>query len=181
MKVITTSLLGGLLAVAAMPAANAAVENLQMQSGAAGLCQGALPAMDAQLRKRPLAVVNEGNSPAFVTCAFSTVMDQGGGGGVGQENVVRHFGMYLSSSVPEPQTVSCTGVIGYEGSPDLQYVSLDVDVSSETPDSNYLFFYPDDADPQQQHFHQLVSMSCRLPPGTGITDTYVGFRMDDAS
>lgn len=181
MKVIASSLLGGLLATAMIPAADAAVENLQLQSSAAGLCQGALPVMDTALRKRPLAVVNEGDSPAFVTCAFTTLMDQGGGGGVAQENVVRYFGMFLSSYVAEPQTVSCTGVIGYEGSPTIQYVSLEVDVSSETPDSNYLYFYPEDADPAQEHFHQLVSMSCRLPPGTGINDTYVGFRMDDAS
>src|SRR5690554_5703366 len=168
------------LATAMVPTAEAAVENLQFQSSAAGLCQGALPAMDANLRKRPLAVANEGDSPVFVTCAFTTLMDQGGGGGVGQDNVVRYFGMFLSSHVPEPQTVSCTGVIGFDGSPDLQYVSLEVDVSSETPDSNYLYFYPEDAGPEQEHLHQLVSMSCRLPPGTGIADTYVGIRLDDA-
>jgi hypothetical protein len=179
MKVIASSLLGGLLATAMVPA-NAAVENLQVQSSAAGLCQGALPVMDTALRKRPLAVVNEGESPAFVSCAFTTIMDQGGGGGVAQDNVVRYFGMFLSSYVAEPQTVSCTGVIGYEGSADLQYVSLEVDVSSETPDSNYLYFYPEDADPGLDYLHQLVSVSCRLPPGTGINDTYVGIRMDDA-
>lgn len=180
MKTITSSLLGGLLAAAVIPAADAAVENLQFQSGAAGLCQGALPVMDSNLRKRPLGVANEGETPAFVSCAFTTLMDQGGGGGVAQESAVRYFGMFLSSYVAEPQTVSCTGVIGYEGSPSLQYVSLDVDVSSETPDTNYLYFYPEDADPGQEHFHQLVSMSCRLPPGTGINDTYVGIRLDDA-
>lgn len=181
MKVIATSLLGGLLAASLFPSAQAAVENLQVQSNAAGLCQGALPVFETNLRKRPLSVGNEGDTPAFVTCSFTTIMDQGGGGGVAQESVVRHFGMFLSSSVPEPQTVSCTGVIGFEGSPTLEYVSLQVDVSSETPDSNYLYFYPTDIDPEQQYMHQLVSMSCRLPPGTGINDTYVGIRLDDAS
>jgi len=53
-------------------------------------------------------------------------------------------------------------------------------VSSETPGSNYLYFYPEDADPGQAFFHQLASLSCRLPPGVGISDTYVGIRLDDA-
>ena len=181
MKVITTSLLGGLLAATLFPTAQAAVEDLQIQSNATGLCQGALPVFETNLRKRPLSVANEGESPAFVTCSFTTIIDQGGGGGVAQGTVVRYFGMFLSSWEPEPQTVSCTGVVGYEGSPTLEYVSLEVDVSSETPDSNYLYFYPTDIDPQQQYMHQLVSLSCRLPPGTGINDTYVGIRLDDAS
>ena len=180
MRILAPSLLGSLLAVSFVPTADAAVENLQIQSNATGLCQGALPVMEANLRKRPLAVVNEGSTAAFVTCSFTTVMDQGGGGGVAQESVVRYFGMYFSSSVPEAQTLSCTGVVGYEDSPILEYIARDVDVSSETPDSNYLFFNPDDADPARQHLHQLVSISCRLPPGTGITDTYVGIRLDDA-
>ena len=180
MKTIAPTLIGCLLTAAMIPAANAAVENLQIQSNATGLCQSALPAWDASLRKRPLGMVNEGESAAFVTCSFTTVIDQGGGGGVTQDSVIRYFGMFLTSSVAEPQTLSCTGVIGYPGSPDLQYVALSVDVSSETPDSNYLYFYPTDADPEQATFHQLASLSCRLPPGTGIGDTYVGIRLDDA-
>lgn len=181
MNVIASSLLGGLLAASLVPAAHAAVENLQIQSNASGLCQGALPAFEGNLRQRPLGVSNEGDSPAFVTCSFTTIMDQGGGGGVEQGSVVRYFGMFLSSWEPEPQTVSCTGVVGYQDSPTLEYVSLEVDVSSETPDSNYLYFYPTDIDPEQESMHQLVSLSCRLPPGTGINDTYVGIRLDDAS
>ena len=87
----------------------------------------------------------------------------------------------LSVSVLSQDELDAKGVVGYEGSPTLQYMSLDVEVSSETPGSNYLYFYPTDADPAQEYLHQLVSLSCQLPPGTGITDTYVGIRLDDAS
>lgn len=181
MNVLASSLLGGLLAASFIPTADAAVERLQIQSNATGLCQAALPIMDTNLRKRPLAVVNEGDTPAFVSCSFTTIIDQDGGGGVSQETVVRYFGMFLTSAVAEPQNLACTGVIGYQDSPILEYVALDVDVSSETPGSNYLYFYPENADPEREYLHQLVSLSCRLPPGTGITDTYVGIRLDDAS
>lgn len=180
MKILGFPLLGGLLFAAMSPASNAAVENLQIQSNATGLCQGSLPAWETSLRKRPLAVVNEGDSPTYITCSFTTIIDQGGGGGVSQTTVGRYFGMFLSSTVAEPQTVSCTGVVGFEGSPTLQYINAEVVVSSETPDSNYLYFYPEDADPGQEFFHQLASLSCRLPPGVGISDTYVGIRLDDA-
>lgn len=53
-------------------------------------------------------------------------------------------------------------------------------MSSQSPGANYLFFYPTDLDPPQEFMHQLLAMSCRLPPGVGIMDTYVGFRLDDA-
>ncbi|MBB1473605.1 hypothetical protein H5368_11215 [Luteimonas sp. MC1782] len=180
MNVFAPSLIGGLLLAAVLPSANAAIEDLQIQSNATGLCQGALPVMDNNLRKRPLAVVNQGTSDAYVSCAFTTIMAQSGAGTIPSDEVVRWFGVFFGSSVAAPQTVSCAGVIGYEGSPDLQYVSLEVDVSSGTPGSNYLYFYPDDADPEQTDFHQLTSLSCRLPPGVSIGDTYVGIRMDDA-
>src|SRR5687768_17233327 len=45
----------------------ATVERYDYQS-AAGVCQGALPAFAGTLRARPLAIGNEGASPAFVTC-----------------------------------------------------------------------------------------------------------------
>lgn len=35
---------------------------------AAGSCQGALPSYEGSFRKRPLAVVNEGTTGAFLTC-----------------------------------------------------------------------------------------------------------------
>ena len=180
MNVFTPSLIGGLLLAAVIPVANAAIEDLQIQSNATGLCQGALPVMEANLRKRPLAVVNQGASDAYVSCAFTTIMAQSGVGTIPSDGVVRWFGAFFSSSVAAPQTVTCSGVIGFEGSSALQYVSLEVDVSADTPDSNYLYFYPEDADPQQASFHQLSSMSCRLPPGVSIGDTYIGIRMDDA-
>lgn len=41
----------------------------------AGICQGALPAFETAIRKRPLAVQNEGDSTTFVTCSFTA---QGG-------------------------------------------------------------------------------------------------------
>lgn len=47
------------------PAANAAVG-----SNATGVCQGALPVYDTEIRKRPLALRNEGDASAYVSCSL---------------------------------------------------------------------------------------------------------------
>ena len=177
MKVLAPTLVAGLVALAVSPSARAEIEPLQLQASAAGLCQSALPTGDVNLRKRPLGVYNEGDAAVYVTCSFTTIVDQGGGGGIAQGSVVRYFGMFLSSSVEEAQPVRCSGVVGYEGI--TEYIAKEVEVSSETPDSNYLYFYPQDIDEADTAMHQLVSLSCRLPPGVGINDMYVGIRMDD--
>lgn len=179
MRMLAPSLVAGLVAMAITPSAHADIERLQLQASAAGLCQSALPTGDVNLRKRPLGVYNEGDAAAYVTCSFTTLIDQDGGGGINQGSVVRYFGMFLSSSVEEPQPVRCSGVVGYEGI--TEYIAKEVDVSSATPDANYLYFYPDDINEGATAMHQLVSLSCRLPPGVGMNDMYVGIRLDDAT
>lgn len=59
---------------AAIVAAPAAVEAAPIERtlyvNASAHCQAALPVFDGLIRKRPLAVVNEGQAGAFVTCAI---------------------------------------------------------------------------------------------------------------
>ncbi len=68
-------------------------------------CQPAIPSGNTSVRKRPLAVINEGTGNEFVTCAFTT-----------EEvsiNVVG-FGTRLSNVSAVPATVNCTAVVGEE-------------------------------------------------------------------
>lgn len=75
-------ILGGIgLAAAALAPTNAAAQSVarhQVSHGTAA-CQAALPVSDAHLRKRPLAIANEGARTAFVTCDTDSIDPNGAG------------------------------------------------------------------------------------------------------
>ena len=65
-----------LVAVATLLAAaeaHSVDRELAFQQNGAGACQAALPAYEGLIRKRPMAIQNEGVSTAFVTCAPVTL------------------------------------------------------------------------------------------------------------
>ena len=70
-------------------------------------CQSALPVFDGNIRKRPMAVANEGTSNAFVTCDADTINN----GGVARytEIVV----LLINRAGVADVTVSCTAVDGF--------------------------------------------------------------------
>lgn len=76
---------------------------------ATGACQSALPVFDGNIRKRPKAVVNEGDSPAFVTCTYYG-QPSGNDGLYNPLGVTIHF----STNVLQQTSVTCTGVNGTE-------------------------------------------------------------------
>jgi len=62
-----------ILAVLAVNDARAGNAQTRHISGnATSFCQSALPVFDGNVRKRPLAVQNEGSGNAFVTCSFTS-------------------------------------------------------------------------------------------------------------
>jgi hypothetical protein len=75
-------ILGGVsIAVAAFAPTTAAAQSVarhQISHGTAA-CQAALPVSDAHLRKRPLAIANEGTRTAFVTCDTDSIDPNGAG------------------------------------------------------------------------------------------------------
>lgn len=70
---------------------------------AAGNCNGALPSYEGELRKRPLGIQNEGDSPAFVTCSVP-------GDYFASGNLV--VAVAMSNQGAAPVTVNCTFVDG---------------------------------------------------------------------
>jgi hypothetical protein len=74
-------------------------------TGPVGNCQAAMPVYEGQIRKRPLAIANESDKPAFVTCALS-----------GEEVSlnVQSFSTRLSNGSNVAVTVRCTAVVGDE-------------------------------------------------------------------
>ena len=97
---LCTPLALGLLALAAE--ADAVDVTRQEYPNAGAFCQGALPAFAGTLRTRPLAVVNEGSEPAFLTCSLS--------GGV--DSRFLEVEAVVINGGAATQTVSCTLVDG---------------------------------------------------------------------
>ena len=68
---------------------------LRVVAQATAICQGALPAFETQIRKRPLALQNEGEANAFVTCSFNNPGQNSGG--------TRISGVTIHLQTPRPR------------------------------------------------------------------------------
>ncbi|MEO6138716.1 MAG: hypothetical protein ABIP11_08660, partial [Luteimonas sp.] len=80
--------------------ASAVTKQRSFVQNATGACQSALPVFDGQIRKRPLAVQNEGTSAAFVSCSF---MDTDR-----SVNGVTDVFLYADNNTSSSVTVNCT-------------------------------------------------------------------------
>jgi len=151
--------------------AHAVEEEREMGGNPTAICQGALPNFEGAIRKRPLAVQNEGATPSFVTCSFLT--------GYNPEDwrQVNYFGFWLVNSTSTAKTVTCTGVAGFDTGTENTYVSKQVTVAPNRAEQASMFFSAEDND--GLGYYPMVSMSCSIPPGVGINDTYVGYLVDD--
>jgi hypothetical protein len=143
------------IAVALPATANAGSVGEDRITLAAGACQSALPVFDGVVRKRPLAVQNEGDSVTFITCAL-----EGRFGAAESSDLV---GAILVNTSDAPATVNCTLVDGRNNLADPVYMpksvmlaaNEDIDVVWSVADNEGAnFIYP--------------AMSCALPPGVGI-------------
>lgn len=180
MKSVVLGALGSSLVLLAAGHANAAVEPLEHVTNASSICQGVRPEDKAQFESAALELRHTGPEAAFVNCSFLTLMDQGNGGDVGLYPV-RYFGAFFTNLGSAPATVSCTGIQGVANFGTRVYESLSVEVppdASPEGGGGYIFFEPEQGEPL---FYQTVSMTCIVPAGVGIADTYLGFNMDDAA
>ncbi len=177
MKLVTS--LAALCVVAAAATAGqalAADEDNQSAANAAARCNGALPSFEGNLRKRPLAVNNEGTSTAFVTCAFEIDDEQA-------INGADYYGAYFINKGTAAANVTCTGVSGIEtgaGGATVVYKSKSVLVPPNGTAQAPLFF-DSLTDYGGLAIYPLTAISCQIPPGVGINDTYVGYQTNDAT
>jgi hypothetical protein len=160
-------LLVAVLLALAPGAAQALTKIRQFQANAASLCQPALPAYEVNVRKRPLALQNEGGSDVFVTCAFTSQYG----------DLIRVSIAYRSLN-DAAATVSCTGITGTAHPNEANHY---VTRSSAIPVvDGVLQWSGNDYDtgdgtiPGSAYF----SVSCKLPPGVGITSTFIQFAED---
>lgn len=140
---------------------------LRVVAQATAICQGALPAFETQIRKRPLALQNEGEANAFVTCSFNNPGQNSGGTRISGVTI------HLQNS-QAARTVACTGVntsAGADASAAL-YATKSIQVPRDAGGSTALEFLP--ADFPGGGFllpGDSINLSCNLPPGVGITST----------
>lgn len=128
----------------------------------AGVCQGALPAFETAIRKRPLAIVNEGTSNAFVTCSFTS-----------QGNIVG-LEMWFRSTTEASSAVTCTAVSSYDTAPNNAFVTKTIELSA-SGEQDFLEWTPADFGGTTTFPSSLINVSCALPAGAAINDSYLGF------
>jgi hypothetical protein len=135
-----------------------------LSANATSYCQTALPVFDGQIRKRPLAVQNEGTSNAFVTCSFNRHWNS---------NAATEIDMYAQNNASVAQSLTCTLVAGIATGTSNQYVSKTVSLPAGGAQVIMTWLPADFSGgvfPDTQY-----SMSCNLLPGVGLNDSYVSF------
>ena len=122
MSIRSTLLAAGLAALAALavvPAASAATYRAHYISATA-VCSGPLPVYDANLKRRPLGILNQGTSNVFISCSVPSDFE---GDLTNGSNVVN----VLFTSFGAGGTVNCTLNAGRRGSSGSVGATVNVD------------------------------------------------------
>lgn len=149
--------------------AQAVTSPRQFYSNPAGLCQGALPAFETAIRKRPLAIANEGSSNAFVTCAFTSQGDFSGS--INNPTTVAVFFNTFSGAAT---VINCTGVTGYQQGPN-QFVVKTATAPASGGQTSMTWNAADFTGAPANFPSGAFGISCDLPPGAAINDSVVFF------
>lgn len=154
------------VATLALLAAASPSHALRVTAQAAAVCQGALPAFETRIRKRPLAVQNEGTAAAFVTCALNNTGNSGGTSRISQATI------YLINNNTGSRTLSCTGVSASASTdPDALYATKSVQVAGNSDGTALTFTAEDFPGESFALTGDSFSVSCSIDPGTGIGGT----------
>lgn len=157
-----SGVLGCALALASMSfALDAAVIERQEVRMSADVCQPALPAFDGMIRKRPLAMQNEGTGNAFLTCGF--------GGGFNGVPSAKTLSVGFTNLNQQPATVNCTLADAQAGVIDPEYFVKSTTVPA-TGAPVHLLMWSAAGDNGGVRF-TYPAVSCMLPPGVGIQVT----------
>lgn len=143
---------------------------LQSVSHPTNYCQSALPVFDGNIRKRPQAVQNEGTGPAFVTCSYPS----GEGRVAGPDGTTTMVWQYLINNSDAAVTINCTGVAGYPGDGPEQFIVKSAVVDPGAIGEAHIWEAADfDGAPAAFPEQGVFSISCNLPPGAGLAQSYV--------
>lgn len=152
--------------------AGAAIQPRNLVQNAVGPCQAALPAFEGRIRKRPLALQNEGTSSAFVSCAFSSLTP-----GSGVNGFISKVVVYAASNDGAAHLISCTGVSGYNGGTN-QYIPKSRQVLANGQQAELIWYAFEFSGSPGVFPSAIFSVSCNLEPGVGLNDTQILFDED---
>lgn len=124
-------------------------------------CQAALPVFDGNIRKRPMALANEGTGNAFVTCDTDT-MDNF------NSEKFKTVGIYFTNRSAASVTVSCTLVTGL--TPFVPIVSFPKTSPTIPSGGNSAVVWTASGDNSDVNFG-YPAVSCNLPAGVEINVT----------
>lgn len=131
-------------------------------SNAVDVCQGALPSFDGSLRKRPLAINNEGTEPAYISCSIRAPLGQIDGGGTDVTQII----VLLTNRASTAQSVSCTLVDGVAAPfPSFPAIYLPKTVDLQPDAFGVINWFDFETEAGR---YRLPNLSCALPPGTEI-------------
>jgi len=122
---------------------------------AVNYCQGSLPSFEGALRKRPLAIANQGTTTAFISCSVraAQVSDSKPG----------HLYVYLSNHSETKKDMSCTMI---QGNVDTASAYFPKNLSAVPNTGGEIGWALDAA-------YDLVNLNCALPPGVEIDYVYL--------
>lgn len=156
----------------AAPTAQAVLVTRNETSSAVKVCQGALPAFEGALRKRPKAIQNEGSSAAFVSCAI-----EGRGLSRTMSAHAKRLQLFFVSSAPGYNNVTCTVVDAGQLTSNAAYSRTITVAPGNTQDS--VLFVATDLDANGRWF--IPAVSCALPPGVGISHLWYDFTEENGA
>lgn len=162
----TSALVSASIAALPVPAL-AALESHWLQANGSGVCQAALPSYEGQIRKRPLAIQNEGTAPAFVTCSPASLQF------VAMASL--GHGIYLANASASEVTVNCTAVMG-ASTWSSEYAPKSVTLSAGS--GQMLYWTAADFPTNGPSNRTTFNTSCQLAPGVGIRTIYVNQDFD---
>lgn len=134
-------------------------------------CNGALPGYEGALRKRPLGILNEGTTNAFVSCGVS--VDERNNAGIDTA------GVFLINRGAAVQAVTCTFVDGLP--PEFSVINPDLPAPNYRPKAiavlpgqvGIIQWSP--AEFELDAFSIYGAFSCNLPPKMEISIAGVGW------
>ena len=123
-------------------------------SNAVDICQGARPSYEGALRKRPLAIANEGAMPAFVSCSIRASFDED----------ITSIVLVLTNRGASSQAFSCTLVEGvalpYSGNPPVYQPDSTVIAAGDYGGLGWNYNVDNGGHP-----YEIPNLNCSLPPG----------------
>lgn len=149
---------------------NAAAIDLSQDyfQNATGVCQPSLPAYDGTIRKRPLAIANEGGTSAYISCSLPRSPTAGAGRATyGPPEVVVRIGNRTAATA----SMTCTLVSGWDAANSV-YSSKVITVAPGA----WMFGFWNQDDNNGQRILQ-PNFNCLLPPGMDVQYFYYNYRV----